>query len=97
MHQEKKQKLEDEYYNPYLSHLQKPLKPGKTTAAQAEAMENGATNPYTGRPFSEKYKNILKQRRTLPVHKQRQEFLDLIHNNQIVILEGETGSGKTTQ
>ncbi|KAI8914517.1 P-loop containing nucleoside triphosphate hydrolase protein [Gorgonomyces haynaldii] len=60
-------------------------------------MESGSTNYYTGKPFSEKYKKILDQRRSLPVHKQRQEFLNLIHNNQIVVLVGETGSGKTTQ
>lgn len=33
----------------------------------------------------------------LPVHKQREECLDLVRNNQITILVGETGSGKTTQ
>ncbi len=36
-------------------------------------------------------------RRELPVHKQRQEFLDFYHQNQILVFVGETGSGKTTQ
>ncbi len=31
------------------------------------------------------------------VHKQRQEFLDLYHQAQILVFVGETGSGKTTQ
>ena len=31
------------------------------------------------------------------MHKQRREFLELIHKNQILVLVGETGSGKTTQ
>ena len=70
---------------------------GKTTAAQAEAVENGRINHFTNKPFSQRYKDILEKRRKLPVHKQRHEFLELIHNNQILVLVGETGSGKTTQ
>ncbi len=83
--------------NPYLAHKELNLIPGKTTAQQAEAIETGRVNHFTGRPFSDAYKEILKKRRNLPVHKQRAEFLDLIHNNQILVLVGETGSGKTTQ
>ncbi|KAI9355943.1 P-loop containing nucleoside triphosphate hydrolase protein [Zopfochytrium polystomum] len=95
--------------NPYLAHRKKqalsPEKPGalptivprKTTAAVAEAYENSDVNLFTGRPFTQKYRSILEKRRSLPVHKQRDEFLQLIHNNQILILVGETGSGKTTQ
>ncbi|KAK3821204.1 MAG: P-loop containing nucleoside triphosphate hydrolase protein [Benniella sp.] len=70
---------------------------GATTAEQGEAAEEGAVNPFTGKPFSEKYRKILAGRRKLPVNKHRKEFLDLIQNNQVVILVGETGSGKTTQ
>lgn len=70
---------------------------GKTTAAQAEALENARINSFTSKPFSQRYKDILEKRRKLPVHKQRHEFLELIHNNQILVLVGETGSGKTTQ
>ena len=33
----------------------------------------------------------------LPVTERRQEIKELIQNNQVVILSGETGSGKTTQ
>ncbi|KAJ3218490.1 hypothetical protein HDU67_005292 [Dinochytrium kinnereticum] len=85
--------------NPYLAHLYKPpvLVSGKTTAAQAEELESGTMNPFTSRPFTSRYKEILQKRRQLPVHKQRDEFLELLHNNQIIILVGETGSGKTTQ
>lgn len=39
----------------------------------------------------------LQRAKELPVHKQRSEFLKLVHSNQVVILVGETGSGKTTQ
>ena len=34
---------------------------------------------------------------SLPVAKRRDELLELIKNNQVVIVAGETGSGKTTQ
>lgn len=93
--------------NPYLAHLNEGGKkdanafngliPRKTTAEQAEKLENAAVNPFTGKTFSAKYQKILEGRRKLPVHAKRQEFLDMVHNNQFVVLVGETGSGKTTQ
>ncbi|KAI8883086.1 P-loop containing nucleoside triphosphate hydrolase protein [Backusella circina FSU 941] len=94
--------------NPYLAHLNEPgkkksgdafygLKPRNTTAKEAEKLENGTINPFTEKSFSAKYQKILEGRRKLPVHAQRQEFLDMVHSNQFVVLVGETGSGKTTQ
>ncbi|KAI0008947.1 pre-mRNA-splicing factor ATP-dependent RNA helicase PRP43 [Xylariaceae sp. FL0662B] len=69
----------------------------QTTAKQAFDAENGDNNPFTSEPHSQQYFNILKSRRNLPVHKQRQEFLDLYQKSQILVFVGETGSGKTTQ
>ncbi|KAJ4427868.1 hypothetical protein ANN_23872 [Periplaneta americana] len=46
--------------------------------------------------FSKK-KTILQQRRYLPVFAVRQELLNVIRENNVVIIVGETGSGKTTQ
>lgn len=68
-----------------------------TTAAQAEKLEDNHINPFTGNAFSEKYFGILKVRRDLPVHAQRQEFLQIYQKHQIMVFVGETGSGKTTQ
>ncbi|KAI5959495.1 PRP43 [Candida pseudojiufengensis] len=73
------------------------LKRHETTAQQAEKLENGPTNPFTGLQFSQNYFKILNIRRDLPVHSQRQEFLQIYQNNQIMVFVGETGSGKTTQ
>lgn len=54
-------------------------------------------NQFTRQKFSKRYFDILEKRVLLPVHKQRDEFLDAVSKNQIVLLVGETGSGKTTQ
>lgn len=40
---------------------------------------------------------IAQQRRRLPVYNQRQALIDAIRANPVVIIVGETGSGKTTQ
>ncbi|OXV09632.1 hypothetical protein Egran_02599 [Elaphomyces granulatus] len=95
--------------NPYLAHIY-PEQNGisrkqpfakfvkhRTTAALAKEVEDGKTNPLTGQPFSSTYYSILKTRRDLPVHAQRDEFLRLYQKSQILVFVGETGSGKTTQ
>lgn len=69
----------------------------KTTAEQAKNLENGKVNPFTGLDYTPKYIDILKIRRELPVHAQRDEFLKIYQENQIMVFVGETGSGKTTQ
>jgi HrpA-like RNA helicase len=56
-----------------------------------------STNPYTFRPYSPRYQEILKTRLKLPVWEYRDEFLGVLMKNQILVLVGETGSGKTTQ
>ncbi len=42
-------------------------------------------------------KTIAEQRRYLPVYDVREELLQVIRENQVVVVVGETGSGKTTQ
>ncbi|GBP35317.1 Pre-mRNA-splicing factor ATP-dependent RNA helicase PRP16 [Eumeta japonica] len=44
-----------------------------------------------------KKKSITEQRRYLPVFAVREELLQVIRENSVVIIVGETGSGKTTQ
>lgn len=41
--------------------------------------------------------SIMEQRQSLPISKLKDEFLEATKNNQILIVIGETGSGKTTQ
>ncbi|CAK7244187.1 MAG: DEAH-box ATP-dependent RNA helicase prp43 [Sporothrix thermara] len=73
------------------------MKRHQTTAEQASRVEHEQYNAFTNRPHSQKYFGILETRKSLPVHKQRQEFLDMYHSTQILVFVGETGSGKTTQ
>ncbi|KAG4301024.1 hypothetical protein PCANB_002638 [Pneumocystis canis] len=77
--------------------LWKNFKRHQSTAERAQKLENGPTNPFNCVAFSDKYFNILKKRKQLPVHAQRDEFLNMFHSSQILIFVGETGSGKTTQ
>ncbi|KAI9790907.1 MAG: DEAH-box ATP-dependent RNA helicase prp43 [Peltula sp. TS41687] len=69
----------------------------KTTAEMAKDLEDGPNNPFTDKPLSGRYFKILETRRGLPVHSQRDEFLQLFQKHQILVFVGETGSGKTTQ
>jgi pre-mRNA-splicing factor ATP-dependent RNA helicase DHX16 len=47
--------------------------------------------------FEKERKKINDQRRSLPVYSLREEFLKAIRDNQVLVIVGETGSGKTTQ
>ncbi|TMW57702.1 hypothetical protein Poli38472_014305 [Pythium oligandrum] len=44
-----------------------------------------------------KTRTIQEQRRFLPIYQCREELMQVIRENQIVVIVGETGSGKTTQ
>ncbi|KZP24231.1 P-loop containing nucleoside triphosphate hydrolase protein [Athelia psychrophila] len=61
-----------------------------------KAMEHDL-NPFTKQPHSAQYKKILEGRKKLPVFAQMEEFYKMFSNNQIIVMVGETGSGKTTQ
>jgi len=37
------------------------------------------------------------QRRSLPVYQRRAELMAAVRGNQVLVVVGETGSGKTTQ
>ncbi|KAL6219596.1 hypothetical protein ACLB2K_007355 [Fragaria x ananassa] len=54
-------------------------------------------NRWTGKPYTQRYYEILEKRKTLPVWHQKDEFFQALKKSQSLILVGETGSGKTTQ
>ena len=59
--------------------------------------EDCGTNYWTQQPYTSRYYEILAKRKALPVYEFKQELEEKVRDNQIVIIEGETGSGKTTQ
>ena len=63
----------------------------------APSANGGETNPWTGLPLSSRYYEILQKRKALPVYGFKEKFEDLIMKHQVLVVEGETGSGKTTQ
>ncbi|KAF6775574.1 hypothetical protein AHF37_05303 [Paragonimus kellicotti] len=54
-------------------------------------------NPYNGKPFSARYFELFRKRIRLPVWEYKENFFKVISENQVTVLVGETGSGKTTQ
>ncbi|CAF0755481.1 unnamed protein product [Didymodactylos carnosus] len=54
-------------------------------------------NPFTGAPYSNYYYELYKKRRQLPVWEYKDAFMTTLEKNQVTVLVGETGSGKTTQ
>ena len=44
-----------------------------------------------------KKQSIYETRKSLPIYKFREDLLQAIKDHQVLIIEGETGSGKTTQ
>jgi len=54
-------------------------------------------NFLNNKPYSKKYYEILTKRKELPAWEAKQNLFKLVQDNQILILQGETGSGKTTQ
>jgi len=68
-------------------------------AKAAEGKETGAEGATKTQLLSDftRLKTLDEQRRCLPVYSVRAELLTVIRDNQVVIIVGETGSGKTTQ
>ena len=62
-----------------------------------KAPEDSKFNFLNGQPYSQRYFKILKTRKKLPAWEAKEQFLKLMKKHQILVLQGETGSGKTTQ
>ena len=65
--------------------------------SNSTSSSNSALNYWTGLPYSPTYYEILRKRMLLPVYEFKDELQRKVKDNQVVIIEGETGSGKTTQ
>ena len=71
--------------------------PSNLETGTDDAEGESSKNYLTGISYSARYYKILKTRKTLPAWDAKKQFLKLIKKHQCVVLEGETGSGKTTQ
>ncbi|KAI7951995.1 hypothetical protein MJO28_007679 [Puccinia striiformis f. sp. tritici] len=97
--------MDTEKENPYFACLPSEsqsnaldgLIPRKSTGEQILKAIGHPQNPFTGQPYSQQYMTILDQRKALPVFKQMPEFYRMYNKSQFMVLQGETGSGKTTQ
>ena len=47
--------------------------------------------------MSRGYTSMFEFRKKLPAYKQRRELIEMVNKNQVVVVSGETGCGKTTQ
>jgi hypothetical protein len=70
---------------------------GASAPTPGGAGGGSGVNPFTGRAYSDRYQAILAKRVNLPVYVQRDDFIQMLHTHQTIVLVGETGSGKTTQ
>ncbi|KAF8885213.1 P-loop containing nucleoside triphosphate hydrolase protein [Infundibulicybe gibba] len=71
--------------------------PRRVTGPQVRKAMEQDVNPFTKQPLSPQYKKILETRKKLPVFSQMDEFYNMFSKHQIIVMVGETGSGKTTQ
>ncbi|KAI9461522.1 P-loop containing nucleoside triphosphate hydrolase protein [Russula earlei] len=78
--------------------------PRQVTTKEVRGAMEGNENPFTRLPHSPQYYKILEARKKLPVFAQMDEFYKMVSpapslftKHQIIIMVGETGSGKTTQ
>ena len=58
-----------------------------------DGSSSSSVNPWTSRPYSSKYYEILLKRMQLPVYEFKSALQRAVRDNQVVIVEGETGSG----
>lgn len=75
----------------------------KSAAARSQDSKVGQTNPGKLKALldanrrSSSYKKLLAERQRLPVYGYRDELLNVFRQENVFIIAGETGSGKSTQ
>ncbi|EXJ72435.1 uncharacterized protein A1O5_04939 [Cladophialophora psammophila CBS 110553] len=77
---------------PATNHETHPPKPPVTASVSNPGPNRKAYAVYVSRP-----EDIQQARSQLPILQREQEIMEAIHNNPVIIVKGDTGSGKTTQ
>lgn len=70
---------------------------GTASAAAGSSKTVTGLNPNTGLAYTQHYYELFRKRIQLPVWEYQDKFLTLLGQENIMVLVGETGSGKTTQ
>eukprot|EP00996_Jenningsia_fusiforme_P001416 NODE_22_length_4413_cov_46.662466_g19_i0.p1 GENE.NODE_22_length_4413_cov_46.662466_g19_i0~~NODE_22_length_4413_cov_46.662466_g19_i0.p1 ORF type:complete len:1336 (+),score=259.64 NODE_22_length_4413_cov_46.662466_g19_i0:129-4136(+) len=85
--------------DPSVQHLQRESDHlTRGVASRSERSHNPIPRPGIEYPVNEAAKASLAAfRQSLPIARAKEQFLDMIKASQVVVLSGETGSGKTTQ
>jgi pre-mRNA-splicing factor ATP-dependent RNA helicase DHX15/PRP43 len=65
--------------------------------SKSSETSNSSINRFTMQAYSHQYLELFKKRRQLPIWEYKDAFMATLQRNQITVLVGETGSGKTTQ
>lgn len=77
--------------------IKQDLMKGSTNLPKAETLGEEGKEELELPPEEKERLEIKKSREGLPIYPHREELLKAIRDNQIIIIDGETGSGKTTQ
>ncbi|KAH6917258.1 pre-mRNA-splicing factor ATP-dependent RNA helicase prp22 [Coprinopsis sp. MPI-PUGE-AT-0042] len=62
-----------------------------------DIIDEQLSEQFSARQASPAYQEMLAQRNTLPIAQYRETIVDIVENNQVLVLSGETGCGKSTQ
>ena len=73
--------------------VQAGTRPAKVNNSKSTFLESS----WMSRTTTRSYRGMLQSRSQLPIHAFRQNILEAVHHNQIVIVSGATGCGKSTQ
>jgi pre-mRNA-splicing factor ATP-dependent RNA helicase DHX15/PRP43 len=68
-----------------------------TSQTTPSASTSSGVNPFSYKEYTKNYYSILEKRKKLPAWEAKSHLIKLVYQHQILILQGETGSGKTTQ
>ncbi|KAH1010155.1 ATP-dependent DNA/RNA helicase DHX36 [Dendroctonus ponderosae] len=89
----------DEFQQHITGSIMEKLKenPGIRFQGKCDKLDQRLLTELQAKSASSSYQKMQKIRQMLPSMHMRQKILDLIENNQITVISGETGCGKTTQ
>ncbi len=77
--------------------LPKARKIPKLTPQEQSEVSKRLFSDYQKRKTEDGFINLKKSREKLPIFSSKVKFLEMLEKNQVIVLTGETGSGKTTQ